>query len=298
MAVWRNSLFGALALATALTPLAPVMAAPLAPMSPEVAKAAAGSAVTQVRSRGYHRHHGYGRHRHGGRGLGVGLGIGIIGGLIAAEAYRSAPAYAYDEEVYEDGPPAGDPRAACAAPVPLVRVEYRHVHAQLGREEALPVLKIVAPGGSGVGIQRRPRPARLRTAGACVQLVSTAIRSRRERRAGRTAEASRISASARHVSEIGRSTKIQKLPSRDDQRLAQVVLHQRAEHEGEHQRRRLVAELAHQVAEHAERDHDQTSKMALLDADRRRSGRTAGSAGTACCTAPSAPAPTGRSAAG
>src|SRR5262245_53590290 len=111
MAGWRNSLVGALAVAAALTPIAPVLAAPPAPMSADIAKAEAGNMVTQVRG----RHYGYWRHRHGGRGLGVGLGIGIIGGLIAAEAYRSAPAYAYDEEVYDEAPPpAGDPRAACA----------------------------------------------------------------------------------------------------------------------------------------------------------------------------------------
>lgn len=114
MADWRSPLVGALALATALTPMTPVLAAPPAPMSPAIAKAESGSLVTQVRGRSYHRHGGYGRHRHGGRGVGIGLGIGIIGGLIAAEAYRSAPAYAYDEEVYDDAPPAGDPREACA----------------------------------------------------------------------------------------------------------------------------------------------------------------------------------------
>jgi hypothetical protein len=114
MAVWRSPLIGALAVAAALTPVAPAAAAPPAPLPPGIAKAEAGSAVTQVRSR-FHGHRGHWRHRHGGRNLGIGLGIGIIGGLIAAEAYRSAPGYAYDEEVYEGAPPpAGDPREACA----------------------------------------------------------------------------------------------------------------------------------------------------------------------------------------
>jgi hypothetical protein len=112
MASWKLPLVSTLALATAIAPIAPVAAAPAAPMAPSVAKAEAGSVVTQVRRyRHFHRHH---RHGHGGRNLAIGLGIGIVGGLIAAEAYRSRPAYAYDEEVYDAPPPGGDPRALCA----------------------------------------------------------------------------------------------------------------------------------------------------------------------------------------
>jgi hypothetical protein len=109
---WRTPLVGALALTVAATPIAPVVAAPATPMPPSVAQAQAGSTVTQVhRYRGYHRYH-----RHRGGGVGVGIGLGIIGGLIAAEAYRSAPGYAYDDEVYDGPPPGytGDPRELCA----------------------------------------------------------------------------------------------------------------------------------------------------------------------------------------
>jgi hypothetical protein len=106
---WRLPLAGALALSLGLAPMAPVAAAPAA-MSPGLAKAEAGSTVLRVhRYRHFHRHHG-----HRGRNLGIGLGIGIIGGIIASEAYRSAPGYAYDEEVYDATPPSGDPRAQCA----------------------------------------------------------------------------------------------------------------------------------------------------------------------------------------
>jgi hypothetical protein len=114
MPAWRTPLLGALALTIAATPLAgPVAAAPAGPMPPSVARAEAGSAVTQV-----NRYHSYRRfhHHRGGRGVGVGIGLGIIGGLIAAEAYRSAPAYAYDEDIYDGPPPgfSGDPRELCA----------------------------------------------------------------------------------------------------------------------------------------------------------------------------------------
>jgi hypothetical protein len=109
MPSWRLPVVGALALALGLTPLGSVMAAPAA-MPPSVAKAEAGTTVVEVRRRS-HRHHHHG-HRHRGGNLAIGLGIGIIGGLIAAEAYRNAPAYA-DDEVY-DTPPAGDPRQLCA----------------------------------------------------------------------------------------------------------------------------------------------------------------------------------------
>lgn len=54
-----------------------------------------------------------------GRGVGIGLGLGILGGIVAAEAYRPRPGYYYDD--YEqEGPyyyPSGydgDPRVVCA----------------------------------------------------------------------------------------------------------------------------------------------------------------------------------------
>ncbi len=109
---WRLPLAGALALSLGLTPMAPVAAGPTA-MPPSVAKAEAGSTVVRVhRYRHFHRHHHH-RH-HGHRGLAIGLGVGIIGGLIAADAYRSAPAYADEEEVYDAPPSSGDPREQCA----------------------------------------------------------------------------------------------------------------------------------------------------------------------------------------
>jgi hypothetical protein len=108
---WRTPLVAALALTiTAASLAAPAVAAPAAPMAPGVARAEAGSAVTQVHR--YRRYHHYGR----GRGVGVGIGLGIIGGILATEAYRSAPGYAYDEDVYDGPPPgfSGDPRELCA----------------------------------------------------------------------------------------------------------------------------------------------------------------------------------------
>jgi hypothetical protein len=113
MRAWRTPLVGAIALTIAATPIAPVAAAPAAPMPPNVAKAETGSTVTQVhRYRHFRHHHRHHHHRH--RGLGIGLGIGIIGGLIAADAYRSDPGYAADEEVYDAPPASGDPRVLCA----------------------------------------------------------------------------------------------------------------------------------------------------------------------------------------
>ena len=112
----KAALIGALALALALTPLQPVAAAPMAPLPPGLAKAEAGSPVTQVRRyRSFHGRHGHHHHGHRGRNLGIGLGIGIIGGIIASEAYRSAPGYVYEDDVY-DLPPdySGDPRELCA----------------------------------------------------------------------------------------------------------------------------------------------------------------------------------------
>jgi hypothetical protein len=105
---WRLPLAGALALSLGLAPVGPVVgpaiAAPAA-MPPGLAKAEAGSAVVEVRRRSHHGYHRHRHHRHGGGNLAIGLGLGIIGGMIAAEAYRSAPAYADDE---------ADPRELCA----------------------------------------------------------------------------------------------------------------------------------------------------------------------------------------
>ncbi len=99
MAVWKGLVAGAFALATVA---APVSAAPLtSSFAPLAAQASDGSSVVEVR-RGYHRGH---RHYRRGGNVGLGIGLGIIGGLIAAEAYRSsAPGY-------DDG---GDARALCA----------------------------------------------------------------------------------------------------------------------------------------------------------------------------------------
>ena len=84
--------------------------------------------MTRVHRYRHFRHH----HHHGGRGIGVGIGLGIIGGLIAADAYRSAPGYAYDEDVYDGPPPEGqsyDPPFLVYDPlgrkVPLPRADAR-----------------------------------------------------------------------------------------------------------------------------------------------------------------------------
>lgn len=103
---WRLPLAGALALSLGLTPIGPVIGpAAAAPptLPPGIAKASAGSAVTQVRRGRHHRHR---HHGHGGGNLAIGLGIGIIGGLLAAEAYRSGADYDDDYGV--------DPRERCA----------------------------------------------------------------------------------------------------------------------------------------------------------------------------------------
>ncbi|HEX6000147.1 MAG TPA: hypothetical protein VFZ16_12260 [Hyphomicrobiaceae bacterium] len=113
---WKLPLTGvALGLTIGLAAAAPAPAAAAPAVPPSwIIKADAGSMVTQVRRyRHYRRFHHH--HHHGGRfgrGVGVGIGLGIIGGIIASEAYRSAPAYA-DDEVY-DAPPPGDPRELCA----------------------------------------------------------------------------------------------------------------------------------------------------------------------------------------
>lgn len=93
---------------------APSQAAPATQAAPALAKAAAGAAddATQIRYRG--------RGRGGwGRGVGIGLGLGILGGIVAAEAYRPRTGRYYDDEDY-DGPyyypsgHTGDPRNVCA----------------------------------------------------------------------------------------------------------------------------------------------------------------------------------------
>jgi hypothetical protein len=112
---WRLPLVGALALSLGLTPIGPVIgpAAAAPPLPPEVAKANPGSDVIQVRDHRHHghRHHGHRHHRHRGGNLAIGLGLGIVGGLIAAEAYRSGAAGHYEDD-YDA--PAGDPRELCA----------------------------------------------------------------------------------------------------------------------------------------------------------------------------------------
>jgi hypothetical protein len=112
--MWKLPPVAALALTLGLLPAMPANAAP---MLPGAAKMDAESAVTPVHRRHGHRHHHH--HRHGGRGVALGLGLGLIGGIIAAEAYRPRPGYYYDDEDY-DGPYyapsgfSGDPRTLCA----------------------------------------------------------------------------------------------------------------------------------------------------------------------------------------
>ena len=112
MSIHKLLPIGALALACAF---APAQAAPSAQMLSGTGNAAqsAPEGVTQVQ---YRRGHG---HRHRGWGRGIGLGLGILGGIVAAEAYRPRPGYYYDDYAYE-GPyyyPSGyggDPRTICA----------------------------------------------------------------------------------------------------------------------------------------------------------------------------------------
>jgi hypothetical protein len=113
---WKGPLTCTLALTLGAAPFQSGAAAAPAPMPPGVAKAEAARAVTQVRRyRSFHRHHGHHRHGHRGRNLAIGLGIGIIGGMIAAEAYRGSPGYYDDAEACDGLPPgyAGEPRAGC-----------------------------------------------------------------------------------------------------------------------------------------------------------------------------------------
>jgi hypothetical protein len=83
-------------------------------VAPAPAAHGVAEGVTQVQYRHWHRHRGG-----WGRGVGIGLGLGILGGIVAAEAYRPRPGYYYDDYAYE-GPYyypqgyAGDPRAVCA----------------------------------------------------------------------------------------------------------------------------------------------------------------------------------------
>jgi hypothetical protein len=100
---------GALAVFCAAAP-AQAAPAPQAALA-EAAKASTAGTVVPVHRR-WHR-------RGWGRGVGIGLGLGVLGGIIAAEAYRPRPGYYYDDYEY-DGPyyyPSnygGDPRAICA----------------------------------------------------------------------------------------------------------------------------------------------------------------------------------------
>lgn len=108
MHIWRLMPVGALALVVGM---APAQAAPAAQVAtPLVAKSDTQNGVTEAR---------YGRRGRIGRGIGVGIGLGILGGIVAAEAYRPRAGYYYDDEAY-DGPYyaptgyAGDPRNLCA----------------------------------------------------------------------------------------------------------------------------------------------------------------------------------------
>jgi hypothetical protein len=86
--------------------------------------------VTQVRRyHSLHRHH----HGHRGRNLAIGLGIGIVGGMIAAEAYRGQPSYYDDAEVDGLTPGyAGDPRASSAPRGSALSNGIRALHDLLG----------------------------------------------------------------------------------------------------------------------------------------------------------------------
>jgi hypothetical protein len=114
MSMWKLAPAGAVALAFAFSPAQAAPAGPAMAAPAEMAKSAADG-VTQVQ---YRRGHGH-RHRGWGRGVGIGLGLGILGGIVAAEAYRPRPGYYYDDYAYE-GPYyypseyAGDPRVVCA----------------------------------------------------------------------------------------------------------------------------------------------------------------------------------------
>ena len=127
---------------------------------------------------------------------------------------------------------------------------------------------------------------------------SRATASRLRRSDGSSGNTNNTAAKRRQAAEIGRVEEDREVAVRQDQRLPQVVLEHRPEHEGQDQRRGLVAELAHQVAEHAEDDHHEHVEHGVarraIDADDRRTSR---SAGTARCRAAAGAAPTCRSAA-
>lgn len=104
----------AIACASAPSQAAPALQAVSAMVGPAKVADSTTDSVTQVRYRRWHGHRGG-----WGRGVGIGLGLGILGGIVAAEAYRPRAGYYYDDYEHE-GPYyypsgyAGDPRVVCA----------------------------------------------------------------------------------------------------------------------------------------------------------------------------------------